>query len=87
VGVEDDGAEVADGGFVGGGVQGDLGAEVAAVNHADVVLGAADVAGILEGDPGMPGLEDHLQHLLSTGRSRELPAEDLAAGGLLLVLR
>ena len=62
VGIEDDGAEVADGGFVGGGVQRDLGAEIAGMDDAAVVLGAADVAGVLEGDPWVTGFEDHFEH-------------------------
>jgi hypothetical protein len=45
------------------GVQRDLGAQVGRVHHADVLLRAAHVAGVLEGDPGVAGLEQHRQHL------------------------
>jgi hypothetical protein len=58
-----DAAEVADGDLLVVGVQGDLGAEVAAVHLPDVLVGVAQVAGVLEGDPGMAGLEQHGQHL------------------------
>ena len=58
-----DRAEVADRRLVGAGVERDLGAQVRAVDDADVVLRRADVARILERDPRMPGLEEHRQHL------------------------
>jgi hypothetical protein len=58
-----DAAQVADGDLLIVGVQGDLGAEVAAVHLPDVLVGVAQVAGVLEGDPGMAGLEQHGQHL------------------------
>jgi hypothetical protein len=45
------------------GVERDLGAQVGTVHDADMLLRRAQVAGILEGDPGMPGLEQHRQHL------------------------
>jgi CO dehydrogenase/acetyl-CoA synthase epsilon subunit len=58
-----DRAQIADGDFAVVGVERDLGAQVAAVHHADMLLRRAHVAGILEGDPRMPGLEQHRQHL------------------------
>src|SRR5690606_28844450 len=58
-----DRAQVADGDFVLVGVQRDLGAEVGAVHHANVLLRAAQVARILEGQPGVAGLEQHGEHL------------------------
>ena len=53
------------------------------MNHARVLLRAAHVAGVLEGDPGMAGLEQHRQHLAPqvTGR-HALEELDLAAVGL-----
>ena len=59
---EVDGAEVADGGFGGGGIEQDFGAEVAAVDDADVVLRGADVGGVFPGDPGVPGFEEAGEH-------------------------
>jgi hypothetical protein len=76
--VEDDGAEVADRGFILAGVEGDLGAEVGAVDDAGVVLRAADIAGILEGDPGVAGLKEHLEHLFQRSIAGHLLARDLA---------
>ena len=86
VAVEDDGSEVADGGFFFGGVEGDLGAEVTAVDDADVVLGAAHVAGILEGDPGVAGLEDHGEHFFPKVDGGNLAGPDFAFGGLFFVI-
>ena len=57
------------------------------VDDADVVLRAADVARVLEGDPRMAGLEEHLEHLLPQIERRHLLAEDFAARGLRLVLK
>ena len=85
VAVDEDGAEVADGGFVSGGVEGDLGAEVAAVDDAGVVLGASDVAGVFEGDPGVAGLEDGFEHLFPEVDGGDLAAEDFAGLGECLV--
>ena len=84
--VDEDGAEVADGGFVCGGVQGDLGAEVAAVDDADVILGAADVAGVFEGDPGVAGLKDGFEHALPEVDGGDLAAEDFAGFGFGFIL-
>lgn len=61
--VEYDGPQVADGGFILAGIEGDLGAEIRRVDDAYVILWAAKVAGILECDPGMTCLEQHLEHL------------------------
>ena len=81
-----DRAQVAHRDLVGRGVEGDLGAQVRAVHHADVLLRAAQVAGILEGDPGMPGLEQHRQHLApQLQRGNLLVQLELAARRLVLV--
>jgi len=56
------------------------------MHHAHVLLGRAQVAGILEGDPGVAGLEQHGQHLapqLHGGNALE--QTDLAPVGLGLV--
>ena len=55
--------QVAHGDFIRTGIQRDLCAQVRAVHDADVLLRRTQVAGILEGDPGMPGLKQHGQHL------------------------
>ncbi len=44
------------------GVQGDLGAEIRRMDNSDVLLRRAQVARILECNPGMSGLEEHRQH-------------------------
>ena len=85
VGIEDDGAEVADGGFLVGGVEGDFCAEVAGVDDAAVVLWGADVAGVLEGDPWVAGLENHFQHGFPEFDGRELTRPNFAIGGHFLV--
>jgi hypothetical protein len=80
-------AEVADGDLIVGGVQANLGAQVGAVHHADVALRAAQVAGVLEGHPGVPGLEQHREHLAPQVDGLDLLEHlDLAARGLRLVL-
>ena len=81
VGVEHDGTEVTDGGLFGAGVEGDLGAEIGAVNDAAVVLWAANVAGIFEGDPWVTGLEEHAEHDFPEVDGGTLLAEDFAAFG------
>src|SRR5262245_65266153 len=60
---EVDRAEIADRGLLVRGVERDLGAEIRGVDYAGVALRRAEIAGILEGDPGMSGLEQHGQHL------------------------
>ena len=78
--------EVAHRDLVGRGVEGDLGAQVGAVHHADVLLRAAQVARVLEGDPGMPGLEQHRQHLAPQLHRGDLLVQlELAARRLVLV--
>ena len=84
--LEDDGAEVADGGLVVGRVERDLGAEIGRVDDADVVLRGADVAGVLEGDPRVAGLEEHREHLLPELEGLDLLAVDFALLGELLVV-
>ena len=83
-----DRAEVAHRDLVGAGVQRDLGAQVARVHDADVLLRRAHVAGVLERDPRMPGLEQHRQHPApQVGRRDLLEQLDLAARRLVLVGR
>jgi hypothetical protein len=57
-----DRAQVANGDLVLVGVQGDLGAQVRAVDHAHVLLRAAQVARVFEGQPWVAGFEQHGQH-------------------------
>ena len=86
MGSEIDRAEVADRDLVGRGVERDLGAQVRGMHHADMALRRADVAGVLEGDPGMPGLEQHGQHAPpQIDRAHLLEDLDLAARGLGLI--
>ena len=81
-------AQVADGDLGVAGVERDLGAEVGAVHGADVRLRRAHVARILEGDPRMPGLEEHRQHLAPELHRRKLLEElQLAARRLVFVAR
>ena len=56
-------AQVAHRNLIGAGVQGDLGTQVGAVHHALMLLRGAQIARVLEGDPGVTGLEQHGQHL------------------------
>ena len=58
-----DRAQVADRDLVLVGVEGDLGAQVGGVHYPHMLLRRAQVAGILEGHPGVAGLEQHAQHL------------------------
>ena len=86
VGEEIDRAEIAHRDLVARGVERDLGAQVRAVHHADVLLRASQVAGILERDPRMPGLEQHRQHLApELDRGNLLVELELAARRLVLV--
>ena len=48
--------------FVAVRVERDLGAEVGIVNDANVILRAAQIAGIFESHPGMSRLEEHRQN-------------------------
>ena len=57
------------------------------VDDADVVLRAADVAGVLEGDPWVAGLEEHLEHGFPELEGGELARPDLAVGGQSLRIR
>ena len=82
-----DRAQVAHRDLVGAGVERDLGAEVRAVDDADVLLRAPQVARILERDPRMPRLEEHREHLAPELHRRDLLEElELAARGLRFVL-
>ena len=81
-----DRAQVANRDFMLVGVERDLGAQVGAVHHAHVLLRAAHVARVLEGDPGMAGFEQHGEHLAPQLQRRKLPEQlDLAARGLVFI--
>ena len=58
-----DRTQVTHGDLVGRRVQGDLGAQVGAVNHTGVLLRAAQVAGVFEGQPRVAGFKQHAEHL------------------------
>ena len=51
------------------------------MDDAGVVLRAADVAGVLEGDPGVSGFEDHLEHLFPELDGFDFARPDLAFFG------
>ena len=53
-------------------IQGNFGAQIRAVYGADMLLGRADIARILERDPRVPGLEQHGQHLAPQLDCRQL---------------
>ncbi len=56
------------------------------MHHAHVLLRRAHVAGVLEGDPGVAGLEQHGEHPApQVGGAHRLEQLDLAARGLRLV--
>nr|GEU28099.1 hypothetical protein [Tanacetum cinerariifolium] len=76
-----DRTEVADGDFVRTGVQGDLGAQVRAVDHAHVRLRRTDVAWVLERDPRVAGFEQHRQHLAPQVQRGDLLEYTDFAGG------
>ena len=79
--------EVLNGDLILVGVQGDLGAQVGRVHHAHVLLRRAQVAGILEGHPGVAGLEQHAEHLApQVLRLHRLEQLQLARAGHGLVL-
>ena len=56
-------SEIAHGGFIGAGIEENLGAEIGAVHHARVILRRANIGGILECDPRMARLEEAHQYL------------------------
>ena len=85
VGIEDDGAEITDGGLIGTRVERDFGTEVGRVDDAHVVLRRTDIARILKGHPRVARLEDHIEHLLPELNGRHGLAEDFAFLGLLFV--
>ena len=83
-----DGAEVAHCDLGVARVERDLGTQVAAVHGAHVLLWRADVAGVLERDPRMAGLEEHRQHLApELQRGNLLVQLQIAARGFFLVAR
>ena len=55
-------AQVADSDLVEAGVEGDLGAQVGRVDDPGVLLRGPQVARVFEGDPRVPGLEQHGEH-------------------------
>ena len=81
-----DRAEVADRDLVVAGVERDLGAEVASCARRRRAAAASAGCRVLERDPGMPGLEQHREHLApEVGRRHLLEELDLAARGLRFV--
>ena len=56
-------AEVANGGFLGGGIQQNFRTKIRAVHHAAMILRRTEVRGVLERDPRMARFEEHHQHL------------------------
>ena len=81
MGVEDDGSEVADRGFLSARVERDLGAKVGGVDNADVVLRGTDIARVLEGDPRMARFKNHPEHLLPKLEGGHLLTENLTLLG------
>ena len=80
-------SEVADRGFLSGGIEQDLGAEVGAVDDSLVVLRGAKIGGVLEGDPWVTCLEDHGEDLAPEGSGlNALEESDLSPVGHRLVL-
>ena len=68
------------------GVERDLGAQVAGMHHAGMLLGRPHVAGVLERDPGVAGFEQHRQHLApQIGGGNSAGRLDFAACRLRLV--
>ena len=58
------------------------------MDRAGVLLGRAQVAGVLERDPGMPGLEQHRQHLAPQLHCRDLLEQlEFATRSFVLVAR
>ena len=81
-----DRTQIADCGFGLAGVEGDFGAQVARMHNADMLLWRAHVASVLERDPGVPGLEQHGQHLApEVGRLDCLEWLDFTTGSFFFV--
>ena len=76
--VENDRAKIADGGLFLAAVESDFGAKIRRVDDSDVVLRRAQVAGILEGEPWMAGLEERLEHFLPEIDGRDRTSVDFA---------
>ena len=85
MGIEDDGAQIADGRLVVARVEGNLGAEIRRVDDAAVILRGTDIAGVLEGDPRVTGLEEHREHFLPELEGLDFLTLDLALLGERLV--
>ena len=62
VGIEHDGTEITHGGFFVARIECNLSAEIGAVNDTAMVLRAAQIAGVFEGDPRVTRLKDHTEH-------------------------
>src|SRR5579885_3246832 len=77
-----DGAQVADSGFRVGGIECNLGTKVRAMDNAFVLLRAAQIACVFEGDPWVPRFEQHAQHLAPERYGRDALVElDLPSFG------
>ena len=69
--------KVADCRFLIGCVERDLRTKIAAMDNANMVLWAAKVTGILECDPWVACLKNHLEHRLPEIQRIHLPSENL----------
>ena len=86
MGVQYHGAEVTDRGLVITGVERNFRAKVRRVNHAHMVLRTPHIAGVLERDPWMSCLKEHLEHFFPEIDSLHFPAPDFSLCGLFLIL-
>jgi hypothetical protein len=85
MGIQDDGAQIADGRLVVARVEGNLGAQIRRVDDAAVILRGTDIAGVLKGDPRVTGLEEHREHFLPELEGLDFLPLDLALLGERLV--
>ena len=53
-------------------IQGNFRAQIGAMHYANMLLRTTNIARILESNPGMPGLEQHGQHLAPQSGRRNL---------------
>ena len=84
--IENDRAKIANSCLFFAAVESDLGAKIRRVDHPDVVLRRAQVAGILERQPWMAGLEESLEHLFPEINGRNRTSVDLALLGETFVM-
>ena len=62
--VNHDGTKITDSCLILTGIQGDLSAQVRAVNDSTMILGTAHITRVLKGDPWVSCFKKHLQHAL-----------------------